>query len=100
MNMYAIRPCFAVFTSGHSQRAACTAVVSRDMSRSRDSIFQSLGLEGLKPRSRLGLGTGASPAGGHRGHCPPNFIFAPPPSQFISCPPTVFFLKSEHRPHS
>ena len=33
------------------------AVVSRDMYRSRDTIFQSLGLEGLKPRSRLGLGT-------------------------------------------
>ena len=36
------------------------AVVSRDMSRSRDTIFQSLGLEGLKPRSRLGLGTSKS----------------------------------------
>ena len=30
------------------------AVVSPDMSRSRDTIFQSLGREGLKPRSRLG----------------------------------------------
>ena len=28
------------------------AVVSRDMSQSRDTIFQSLGLEGLKPQSR------------------------------------------------
>ena len=26
--------------------------MSRDMSRSRDTIFQSLGFEGLKPRSR------------------------------------------------
>ena len=39
---------------------ASRAVVSRDMSRSRDAIFQSLGLEGLKPRSRLGLGTSKS----------------------------------------
>ena len=29
------------------------AVVSQDMSRSRDTIFQSLGLEGVKYRSRL-----------------------------------------------
>ena len=36
------------------------AVESRDMSRSRDTIFQSLGLEGLKPPSRLGLGTSKS----------------------------------------
>ena len=36
------------------------AVVSRDLSRSRDTIFQSLGLEGLKPRSRLGLGASKS----------------------------------------
>ena len=33
------------------------AVVCRDMSRSRGTIFQRLGLEGLQPRSHLGLGT-------------------------------------------
>ena len=41
--------------------------------------------------------TGASPAGGIGGIAPPIFIFA---LRFISCPPTAFFLRSEHRPHS
>ena len=44
------------------------AVVPRDMSRSQDTIFQSLGLEGLKPRSRLGLGTSKSRKMASLGH--------------------------------
>ena len=36
--------------------------------------------------------------GGIGGIAPPRFLFLP--HRFISCPPTVFFLKSEHRPHS
>ena len=29
------------------------------------------------------------------------FLFLPPPPpRFISCPPTVFLLESEHRPHN
>ena len=35
-----------------ASRVVSRAVVSRDMSRSRDTIFQRLGLEGLKPRCR------------------------------------------------
>ena len=36
--------------------------------------------------------------GGGGGGIAPQFLFLP--LRFISCPPTVFFLKSEHRPYS
>ena len=39
------------------QSVSIRAVVSRDMSRSRDTIFRSLGLEELKSLSRSRLGT-------------------------------------------
>ena len=55
--------------------------------------------------SCLGGGHGSEmpPVQAHRqrgdiGALPPRFLFLSP--QLISCPPTVFFLQSEHRPHS
>ena len=47
-------------SADHKLTVLIRAVVSRDMPRSRDTIFRSLGIEGLKPRSNLGLGTSKS----------------------------------------